>query len=298
MTPGGTRVARLGGEDFRLLTSLLSETFGLAFAAHTRSVIERRLAGRLAHRGVTTFAEYYHFLRFHPEGRAELHEAVELLLTHETYFYREDYQLVSFREEVLPALAAKKRDKKISLWSAGCSTGEEAFTLGMLVLESGLFEGWDVTIYGSDLSRRAIAHARRGVYRPGAFRVTDAERRGRFFEEVSEGARVRDEVRALCHFGQMNLLESDKARLVGRVDVVFCRNVLIYLEPEARKRVIAAFHDALHPGGLLFLGHAESLLNVTTAFELEHLARELAYKKPEAKPALDGIFERLRGQSK
>ena len=173
------------------------------------------------------------------------------------------------------------------MWSGGCSTGEEAYTIAMLVLESGLFEGWEVRVYGSDLSKKCIQVARRGVYGASSFRTTSEESKRAWFlphaKQDASGADafgVAPSVRGLCHFGQMNLLDEERTHLVGRCDVIFCRNVLIYFDGPSRKRVIEMFHERLVAGGVLLLGHAESLLNVSTAFELLHLNEDLVYRKP------------------
>jgi chemotaxis protein methyltransferase CheR len=174
---------------------------------------------------------------------------------------------------------AKPR-KRLALWSAGCSTGEEAYTIAMLVMQSGLFEGWEVKVFGSDISKRCIAAARRAVYGPSSFRSTPPEAKRAYFQERGDGLHVVERVKSVCHFGQMNLLDSERTRLLGRIDAIFCRNVLIYFDPHARRRTIEMFHERLYQGGVLLLGHSESLLNVTTAFELLHLREDLVYRKP------------------
>ena len=268
-------------EEFRLLRDLFAQRTGLSFSPDSRPSIERRLRERLAVVGVPTFSDYYQYLRFNPRAASEWEEAVELLTTNETYFFREDYQLRSFANEVLPMLHDQAQHRgRLALWSAGCSTGEEAYTLAMLVIQSGLFDGWDVRIFGSDISKRCIGVARRAVYGPSSFRSTPAEMKRAFFVERPDGFHVIDRVRALCHFGSMNLLDQERARLLGRIDAIFCRNVLIYFDAHARKRTIDMFHERLYQGGVLLLGHSESLLNVTTAFELLHLREDLVYRKP------------------
>jgi chemotaxis protein methyltransferase CheR len=267
-------------EEYRLLRDLFSARIGVMFGPESRFAMERRLRERLAILKLSTFAEYYQYLRFHPLAAAEWEEAVELLTTNETYFFREDYQLRSFNAEVLPMLISyAKGRKRLSIWSAGCSTGEEVYTLAILLLEAQM-AGWDLRVYGSDLSKRCIAAARKGVYGAAAFRAMPEDYKRRYFSERADGFHVQERVRALCHFGQMNLMDEEKARLLGRADAVFCRNVLIYFDNYARKRVIDIFLERLYPGGVLFLGHSESLLNVSTAFELLHLKEDLVYKKP------------------
>ena len=166
------------------------------------------------------------------------------------------------------------------MWSAGCSTGEEAYTLAALILESQRFEGWDVRVIGTDLSKQCAAHARRGVYQASSLRATSARDKARYFFEQADGFHVTDSVKKLCQFGQMNLFDIGRGNLVGRVDAVFCRNVLIYFDVRSRKRVIDNLYQRLTPGGYLMLGHSESLLNLSTAFELVHLRDDLVYRKP------------------
>jgi chemotaxis protein methyltransferase CheR len=201
----------------------------------------------------------------------------------ETYFFREDYQLRAYQQEVLPMLLATERDR-LSVWSAGCSTGEEVYSIAIATLESAVLNGarCDVRVFGSDISRRCVAAARRGVYGPSSFRATPPEMRRRWFSERAGGVHVSEQVRASCQFGHLNLLDSVRAAVVGRVDVIFCRNVLIYFDDVSRRRVIDMFYDRLLPGGFLLLGHSESLLNVSTAFELVHLREDLVYRKPKS----------------
>jgi chemotaxis protein methyltransferase CheR len=268
-------------EEYRLLRDLFSSRIGIQFGPESRFAMERRLRERIAILKLTTFAEYYQYLRFNPGAPAEWEEAIELLTTNETYFFREDYQLRSFKNEVLPVLITQaKGRKRLSIWSAGCSTGEEVYTIAILLIETAALAGWELRVYGSDLSKRCIAAARRGAYGSASFRAMPDEYRRRHFVEKPDGFYVSERVRTLCHFGQMNLLDAEKARLLGRADAVFCRNVMIYFDPYSRKRVIDIFVERLYPGGVLLLGHSESLLNVSTAFELLHLKEDLVYKKP------------------
>lgn len=275
-------------EEYRLLRDLFSSRIGVMFGPESRFAMERRLRERLAILKLTTFAEYYQYLRFHPLAQAEWEEAIELLTTNETYFFREDYQLRSFAAEALPMLVSYARPRKrLALWSAGCSTGEEVYTLAILLLEVPNLSGWDLRVYGSDLSKRCIAAARRGVYGTAAFRAMPEEYKRKYFTERSDGLHVQDRVRALCHFGQMNLLDEDRTRVFGKADAIFCRNVLIYFDARARRSAIEVLYERLSPGGVLLLGHSESLLNVSTAFELLHLRDDLVYRKPPSARAHD-----------
>jgi chemotaxis protein methyltransferase CheR len=275
-------------DEFRSLRDLFAARTGLHFGPDSRFTLERRLRERLTVLKLPTFAEYHHYLRFGKQADAEWDEAIDLLTTNETYFFREERQLRAFQNEILPMLQLLARTRRrLAVWSAGCSTGEEAYTIAMILHRSGLFprdlrgdSPWDLRVYGSDIARRCVAAARRGVYAESSFRATSDEVRRTFFQQREEGWHVSETIRSLCHFGQMNLLDEDRSRVFGKADAIFCRNVLIYFDARARKTAIEVLYDRLHPGGVLLLGHSESLLNVSTAFELLHLRDDLVYRKP------------------
>ena len=280
MTLGLSRVS-LSPREFALLAEVFRQKAGLNFDRISSFTFERRLGERLEELGLATFHEYYKLLRFGANSEEELSRALELVTTAESYFFRQDYQLRGFSTEVLPEIYQRNKDsKRLVIWSAGCSTGEEVCTLAILVRESGLFEGWDVRVIGSDLSRSRVAFARKGEYSESSFRVTSKRQRRLYFENVGASWRVRDEVRRMCQFCQVNLIRAEDVSRIGRVDIAFCRNVLIYFDQQARTTVIEHLRQRLLPGGYLFLGHSESLLNVTTAFELVHLREDLVYQKP------------------
>ncbi|MBN1655113.1 MAG: protein-glutamate O-methyltransferase CheR [Deltaproteobacteria bacterium] len=267
-------------EEFRLLNGFINRFCGIKIDDDMRFVAERKLSERVSALGLSSFGDYYHYLRYHPDKKAELERAVDVLTTNETYFFREFSQLVAFRDEVLPRLrelAARKRS--LTIWSAGCSSGEEVYTLAILISQSGLFKNWDVRIFGNDISRRVIQNARRAIYSASSFRATPAEYEC-YFIDTPEGKMVDPSVRSMCHFGHFNLLDDARAVMVGRVEAIFCRNVLIYFDQTARKNVIQTFYQRLCPGGYLMLGHSESLLHDSTAFELAHLLSDLVYRKP------------------
>lgn len=300
-------------DEFRLLRDLFAARTGLQFGPEARFTMERRLRERLVVLKLASFAEYHQHLRFAAGAAQEWDEAIDLLTTNETYFFREERQLRAFQNELLPILQQQARARRrIVVWSAGCATGEEAYTIAILLHSSRLFprdraraeaptlgaDGiadyrptWEVRVYGSDISRRCVAAARRGVYPDASFRATPSDVRRAFFQQRPDGWHVSETIRSLCHFGQMNLLDEDRSRVFGKADAIFCRNVLIYFDARARKAAIEVLYDRLNPGGVLLLGHSESLLNVSTAFELLHLRDDLVYRKPlsvrEAGPATD-----------
>jgi len=170
----------------------------------------------------------------------------------------------------------------LKIWSAGCSTGEEPYTIAMLLLDlmkKGGLNGWHIEILGSDISQRVLGVARKGVYSPSSFRETE-EGYMSYFEEDDGKKRIKDEVRKLVTITHLNLLDSSKISLLKTMDVIFCRNVIIYFDITAKKRVMQGFYDKLDKGGYLLLGHSESLMNISALFDLKHLKNDLVYQKP------------------
>jgi len=268
-------------EEARLIQEIIHEYCGLSHGLDSTFFLERRLAPRLEALGLSNYREYYHYLRYDPAGARELEDVVERITTHETYLFREQYQLDAFRTELLPEMSERlAKRKRLLVWSAGCSTGEEVYTLAIILREDERLRGWSMRVVGSDISRQVVAHARRGCYGASSFRTTDEYHRRKFFREQDGKYYIRDDIRGLCSFGQLNLLQTDRYDVLGTCDVIFCRNVLMYLSASARQRIVDAFYDVLAPGGYLLLGHSESLLNVTTRFDLVHLTKDLVYQRP------------------
>lgn len=266
---------------FRLLRDFIKDYCGIYFDDSSRFLIERRLQRRLKLLLMDDFRDYYRFLLYDRKRDEEIREVIDLLTVNETYFFREQNQLKAFSEEILPELRDTNKDKKrLRIWSAGCSTGEEPYTIAILILEYGRFEGWDIEILGSDINQRVLSNARKGVYRRHSFRSTDDYFIKKYFREEEDCFVISDRVKGLVSFSYLNLLDPLKVKLIAPMDVIFCRNVLIYFDYEARKKVIDNFYDRLVEGGYLLLGHAESLMNLSTSFALKHLKNDMVYQKP------------------
>ncbi len=272
----------LSEADFRLLRDLIKEYCGIFFDDGSRFLLERRLSRRLGLHHLDNFRDYYRLLLYDRKKEEELTAAIDILTVNETFFFREQNQLKAFSEEILPEIRETNRGRKrIRIWSAGCSTGEEPYTIAMLILEYGRFFGWDVEILGSDINQRVLAAARRGLYRKNSFRSTDPYFIGKYFKEEENGSFViSEDVRRLVSFSYLNLLDPFKVKFMGRMDVIFCRNVLIYFDLQARKKVVNNFFENLAEGGYLLLGHAESLMNISTSFDLRHLKNDMVYRRP------------------
>jgi chemotaxis protein methyltransferase CheR len=277
--------AELSEEEFRLIREFIHERFGLFFEENQRSSLRTRLSGRLSSLGLLSFEDYYRYLRFGPQRAEEEARMISHLTNNETYFFRESAQLQVFADVVLRNIKernARAGNRSLRLLSVGSSTGEEALTLAMIVYDSGqFFWGWDVKITGLDVDPEALRKAARGVYHQNSFRAMNEAAMERHFVKVPGGLQARDVLRRMVSFRQGNLLDAASFEGVGPVDVVFCRNVLIYFSDATTLRAVRLFHDSLEPGGYLFLGHAESLSRITDTFTPIRFLGAMVYQKPE-----------------
>jgi len=276
---------------FTSLASLLARRSGLLFEKKSRAMLERRLGPRLRANNLPSFDEYISFLQENP---TEQDAVYQILTTKETYFFRQEYQLRAFVEEIIPHLAeVNSVNKRITIWSAGCSTGEEAYTLAIMLMDCPALKGFRTSIIATDLCRANIEAAERGFYRAGSFRAMSADLIAQHFTPEKGGYLIKPALRRTVHFSQGNLMNARDVRAVGRVDVIFCRNVLIYFGEAARQSVTALFYERLLPGGYLLLGHSESLLNAGTSFQAVHLEADLVYRRP----SIDDSSSRIKASS-
>jgi chemotaxis protein methyltransferase CheR len=275
----------LSEEEFRLLRDFIHERFGLYFDDGHRESLRSRLVGRLASLDLMSFEDYYHYLRFGPQRAEELERMVGHLTNNETYFYREAPQLKVFSDHVLRNLKERKTrtgDRGLRILSAGCSTGEEVHSLAMIVYDSGqFFWSWSVSVFGLDVDHAALEKARKGLYFHNSFRALSPTVMERHFVKQGVGAQVKEGIRKMVHLREGNLLEPSSYEGLYPLDVVFCRNVLIYFSDAATLRAVRLFYDALAPGGYLLLGHAESLSRITDLFTPIRFQGAMIYQKPE-----------------
>lgn len=284
MLGGNHTTIPMPDEEFRLLRDFIYGYSGLYFDDEAKYLLEKRLGRRLQEQQFRSFREYYQFLKFNRKREQELEEIMNLLTTNETYFFRESFQLQAFTDEIIPELAKVRSvsplRQRLRIWSAGCSTGEEPYTIAMLLLEQRALQGWQLEIVGTDISQRVLQQARRGVYSQSSFRMTDDYYIRKYFEKQDDGFKICDQVRQLVSISHLNLLDQTRLAMLGSFDLIFCRNVIIYFDHHAKKRVVESFHGALRDGGYLLLGHSESLMNITTLFTLRHFKNDMVYQKP------------------
>ena len=274
----------MSDEEFRIIRDSIYSHCGIYFDDDSKYLLEKRLARRLSALSLNNFREYYHFLKYDRNKDQEMTDIMDVLTTNETYFFRESFQLAAFTDEIIPELIRVKSargNRMLRIWSAGCSTGEEPYTIAMLLCDMPALQGWKIDIIGTDISQRVLQYARRGVYTKSSFRTTEADYIKRFFYEYDSGLKVTDDIREMVTISHLNLFDKTRMMMLGKMDIIFCRNVIIYFDLAAKKRVVEEFHRSLNDGGFLLLGHSESLMNVTTLFTLRHFKNDMIYQKPE-----------------
>lgn len=275
---------QISDEEFLQLRDFIYQQCGIFIAENRKYLVENRLSNRIKELNLKSYSEYYNFLRFDASRRTELSRLFEVVTTNETSFFRNPPQLEVFQKSVLPGIldqCRKSGRKKLRIWSAGCSTGEEPYTLAIILCEvlKGELSSWDIKITANDLSEAVLASARRGVYSDYALRTTPKEIVDAYFIKEDGQYKIKPELKALISFGPINLNDKDQLRRVEKSQIVFCRNVIIYFDDDMKRRVINAFYDNLEINGALLIGHSESLHNISRAFQLEHHKGTIVYRK-------------------
>lgn len=271
-------------EEFLLLRDFIYQQCGIFIAENRKYLVENRLSSRIKELNLKSYNEYYNFLRFDNGKRQELTKLFEVVTTNETSFFRNPPQLEVFQRVVLAQAieqARKSGQKKLRIWSAGCSTGEEPYTLAIILYETLKTDigNWDIKITANDLSEAVLHAARRGIYNEYALRTTPREMVDRYFHKEGNIYKLDAALKRLVSFGQINLSDREQLKRVEKSQIVFCRNVIIYFDDEMKRKVINAFYDNLQPDGVLIIGHSESLHNISRAFQLEHHKGTILYRK-------------------
>jgi len=274
-------------EEFRRFRDLIHRHSGIYLEESKLDSLRISLVARATRLGYGTLDDYYDAL-----GRddREFNELLNLVTINETSFFRFPAQFDALRDRVVPEVMARKKpgDRDLRVWSAGCSTGEEPYSIAMTLLDTGITaSGWKPQVLGTDVSTKALARAKSGVYGKRAMMNIAPDVVSRYFERTMSGEyRVNDRVRSLVDFGYQNLIkEPYPLSLMGGWDIIFCRNVTIYFRIESTRRVVRNFYDSLNEGGYLFIGHSETLTSISDDFEAVELGGVFLYrKKPSGRP--------------
>jgi chemotaxis protein methyltransferase CheR len=270
--------ARLTESELDQIRALIEQRSAILFDASRERFFSTRVREHLEQKKLTSGSELLSLIR----GSSVEYEALlEGLLTQETSFFRYPSVFEALDKRILPEVQERKfweTPRTLRIWSAGCSTGEEPYSIAITVLDALKFaEAWEIEILATDVSRRALRHAQRGIYSKRTLEAVSAVQVENYFTATKQGFQVRPRVRRMISFAQMNLAESV---YVGKFDCIFCMNVLMYFSDDRRLAILRRFYDALEPGGYFLLGHAETLTNVPVKFEPVVFGDCRLYRKP------------------
>ncbi|MDR1292139.1 MAG: protein-glutamate O-methyltransferase CheR [Clostridiales Family XIII bacterium] len=262
--------------EFHEITSYINRNYGVSLEKK-RMLIEGRLGSYIHSLGFDNYHDYFEYAKNDPTNR-EASNLLNRLTTNHTFFLREEKHFEVYYATVLPWIADGMSDRDLRVWSAGCSSGQEPYTLSIVTLnflqERGL--SWDSVILATDISESALEYGSRGVYPADELETLPSAWRDKWFEKVDGGCfRVNKTLRDSVAFKKFNLL--DEFGMKRPFHVIMCRNVMIYFNSDTRERLVAKFFDALRPGGYLFIGHSESLSAIENKFEY---VRPSVYRKP------------------
>jgi chemotaxis protein methyltransferase CheR len=271
----------LSTAEYDEVRALIYRNTGMSFGPEKVAYVSRRVLARMAETG-SDFRRYVTLLRC---GGAldESQALINLLTVNETYFLREEYQFHCLTRELLDEVAARSPDRRLRIASLCCSTGEEPYSIAMFVLDRWApVDTFDIEIVAADIDSDVLAHARQGVYGERALQNVPPEMRARYFVREALGRyRVCAALRESVAFERVNIHAARELAALGRFDVVFCRNALIYFDDPSRRAAVSGIWDALNPGGFLALGHSESLSRITTMFRLRRFPDAIVYQRPE-----------------
>lgn len=229
--------------------------------------------------GIKDYDAYYSLITTNARGEKEFDELLNLILIKETFFFRDDRQLNVLTKNILPELKKRKKEKEIKIWSAGCATGEEPYSIAMAIMESYLPDDINVSICATDISEGALKRAKEGIYNKSSMRAIDKEMLSKYFTHKDGQYFLNDRVKQRVRFEAVNLIEPYFPMEGESIDIIFCKNVIIYFRLDTVKKVIRRFWNALADGGCLFVGHSESLWQISDDFELEEISGIFLYRK-------------------
>jgi len=282
MSPPLAATPVLSADELKRFCEFLYARTGMQFGETKRYYIERRLYERLAATNALSFADYLLLLRSDP---AETATVINSFTVNETYFYREEHQLRCLSESLLPEITGTRGPgDRIRIWSQPCSTGEEAYSIALWLLENWrMVDAYNIEIVGSDIDGDALAAAREGLYGDRALSRLPQPVIDAYFELVRRGKhRIIDDLRESVVFTAANLIDRGSMKDQGVFDIIFCRNVLIYFDDDSRARAVNHLHASLAPGGFICLGHTESMSRISDRFAIRRFPDAIVYQRPPA----------------
>jgi len=260
----------INDKEFDLFKQLIYSESGINLSPAKRELLKSRLSKRLRVLSLNSFKDYYKYVTEADTTGREIIHMIDCISTNLTDFFREITHFQFLKKRLLPSLLEKKqknRERKIRIWSAGCSTGEEPYTISMVLSESiEQLSNWDIKILATDLSTRVLEKAKQGLYQKERLKNIDTQMISTYFKKAENGHyQVKDSLKNMIVFRRFNLM--DNFPFKGQFDFIFCRNVMIYFNKQTQNELITKFYKYLTPEGYLFIGHSESLAGINSKFK-------------------------------
>ena len=277
-------------EEIKLFEDHIRNYAGLVFKGAQEELFKKRILMRVEANSLGSVKDYYHFLRFDPKKDEEIKILLNLVTVNETYFFREPPQIEMLKNEFLPMIKKEKQglpNKRLRIWSAACSTGAEPYTIAILILESGLFNPgeWTIEIFASDINTEALNIAKQGIFNEFDFRSTEENMRKKYFTpDGAKSLKIDKKLIDMVKFSRLNFFNSKEISIMKDIDLILCRNALIYFDTEGKQEIVKNFYTSLNPGGYLLIGQTESLFKVTTLYDMKPMSKVILYQKPAKTP--------------
>lgn len=271
----------ISDSTFRELRDFIYEKTGIYVPDNKKYFLENRLSRILKEKNFRSYEDYLYYLKY-SSTKQDIARLFDAVTTNETFFFREPQQFDVFANNLLPQIVkenAQMGRKDIKIWSAACSTGEEPYTIAMILLEKSDLAMIRKEIYASDISESVLMSARRGIYGGYSIRNIPPQYLAKYFTDSGGFYSLSDKVKSMVKFMNINLIEEREVKQLKGFDVVFCRNVLIYFDDKAKRKAVSLIYDVLRPKGYLFVGTSESLHNVTRAFRPLAINKVIVYQK-------------------
>ncbi|QXG79109.1 CheR family methyltransferase [Rhodospirillum rubrum] len=281
-TPGKGTLA-ISDEEYTKFCDFFYRKTGISFQLSKKYYVERRIIDRAIKTGSCDFREYFTFLRFDMSGE-EMQVLVNSMTVNETYFFREDYQFNALVANILPAIIkTKRRSMPIRIWSVPCSSGEEPYSIAITILEKwDQADNWDIEIHASDIDSKILAEARAGIFGARSLARVPPAILLKYFTPRSEGSyQICEGLRGSIDFSLVNIIDTKQTKNITGIDVIFCRNLLIYFDDITRRETVEMFYQNMAPGGFVCLGHSESMSRMTSLFIPRKFGDTIVYQKPQ-----------------
>ncbi len=268
-------------DDFLKFKEYFYRKTGMLFENSKRYFVDKRLIERIEETKSDNFRNYFNMLRFEVSGN-ELQNLVNSMTVNETYFFREEYQFKCLVDSILSEITKKKTDDSpIRIWSVPSSSGEEPYSIAIYLLEYWAdIDKWDVEIMSSDIDTNIILQAKRGFYSPRSVQHLPTKILAKYFRREAEGYQICEDLRQAVEFSRVNIMDPVQVRPFRNVDVIFCRNLLIYFDDTSRRQAAEMFFDSINKGGFVCLGHSESMSRISSLFRVRKFPEAIVYQKP------------------